>query len=258
MATAQLTKKELLYLTALMGSDNLWGFDDPFQGKSEAEVRADLLEMQNTLVRKSCLEVTVDEQFTVSPLFSNLIDSCMSSNRVLILSSSQLEAAQVQLRYFIGDDSIVRYQYRETATLEHISKDLMKSEIVGFFGDGTNDEDSCSLVTGVARLRRMGSLSKQRFLYELRNCGCEENLALLIADGLQGNSEFCSLLAYDRNGQQEILSGKIVTLSFAGGSLMVTHGGSDTESVCFTKVNRDRLFSELNKVLGGREEVDVV
>ncbi len=258
MALTQLTKKELLYLTALKGSDNLWGFDDPFQGKSEAEVRADLLELQDTLIRKSCLEVTVDGQFSVSPAFSNMIETCMSSSRVLILSSSQLEADQAQLRYFIGNGAIVRYQYRETATLEYISKCLLKSELIAFFGNEANDEDSCSLITGVARLRRMGSLSKQRFLYELRSCGCEESLALLIADGLQGNSEFCSLLAYDRSGQQEFLSGKIVTLSFAGGSLMVTPGDHAAESVCFTKLSQDRLLSELDKVLGEREDDDVV
>lgn len=258
MPTTKLTKKELLYLSALIGSDNMWGFDDPFQGKSEAEVRADLLEMQDTLVRKSCLDVAIDGQFTVSKLYSDLLRSCMDSSRVLVLSSSQLEAEHAQVRFFIGDNSVVRYQFRESAALEFITRELMITEIVGFFGNGTNDEDSCSLTTGVARLRRMGSLSKQRFLHELRSCGCEEGLALLIADGLQGNTDFCSLLAYDREGQQEKLTGKIVTLSFAGGSLMVTPGGSDPESVCFTKLNHDRLLYELNSVVGKREEVDIV
>lgn len=258
MAATNLTKKELLYLAALKGADNMWGFDDPFHGKSEADIRADLLEMQDALVRKSCLEVAVDGHFKVSVLFSSLIETCMRSTRVVVLSSSQFEAEEAQLRFFIKDESVVRYQFRETATLEHISMDLMKSEIESFFGNGANDEVTCSLVTGVARLKRMGSLSKQRFLYELKSCGCEESLALLIADGLQGNSEFSSLLAFDRDDQHEVLSGKIVTLSFSGGSLMATPGGEDTDCVCFTKLNHDRLMSALNKILGGREGVDIV
>lgn len=258
MAATHLTEKELLYLAALKGADNMWGFDDPFHNKGEADIKADLLEMQDSLVRKSCLEVNIDGRIKVSALFSDLIESCMRSNRVIILSSSQFEAEKAQLRFFLEDESVVRYQYRGSATLEYISVDLMKSEIESFFGNGADDEDTCSLVTGIARLKRMGSLSKQRFLYELRSCGCEESLALLIADGLQGNSDFCSLLAFDRNGRHEVLSGKIVTLSFAGGSLMVTPGNENIDCVCFTKLNHDRLMAALNKILGGREDVDIV
>lgn len=258
MLAAQLTKEELLYLAALKGADNMWGIEDPFRDKSDLEIRTALLEMQGALLQKACLEATLDGPFSVSKLYSDLIEECANSSRVYVLSSSQLEAEQAHLRFFVGDNAIVRYQFRETVTLEFVNKDLMKAEMLGLFGDEPGDGDTCSLVTGVARLRRMGSLSKRRFLQELKYCGCEESLALLIADGLQGNSDFCSLLAYERKENQERLIGKLVTLSFSGGSLMVTPENTNVDTVCFTKLNRNRLLSILDEILETGEEVDVV
>ena len=258
MATLHLSKKELLYMSALSGTDNIWGFDDPFKGESEVKVRAALLELQGVLLRKSCLEASIDGHFSIAQEYQKLLDTCMNSEHVYILSSSQIEEEQAQLRFFVNGNTIVRYQYNETATLAFTSRELMKAEIITFFGDAGSQEQPYSLVTSVARLRRMGSLSKQRFLQELRDSGCEEELALLIVDGLQGNSDFCSLLAYDRSGKQETLVGKLVALNFAGGSLMVTPGASRSDSVCFTRLNHEKLLSVLDEVLGEGEDVDIV
>ena len=257
MAAVQLTKKELLYLTALKGADNVWGVDDPFQGEKDADIRADVLEMQSELIRKTCLEASENGQFTVSSPLSELMDVCIGCERILVLNSSRLAADGTNLRFFIRGDSAVRFESREEATLEPISIDLLKSETKSYFGDGSDEKDPSSLVTSVARLRRMGSLSRKRFLMELKNCGCEDDLALIIADGLQGNPEFCSLLAFDRRKGLGELSGKVVTLNFSGGGLMVTPGG-DMNTVCFTRVNHERLMSALNAVFGIREEVDVL
>ena len=104
----------------------------------------------------------------------------------------------------------------------------------------------------------MGSLSRQRFLSELKICGCEDDLALLIADGLQGNADFCSVLAFDRSAGQEILTGKLVTLRFAGGSLIVTPGERDMDSVCFARLNHEKLLAAMDDLLGQRKEVELV
>ena len=259
MPKIQLTKEELLYLSALKGVDNLWGVEDPFRGMSEDIIKSELLELQDSLIRKSCLDAAVDGRFSVASHYSNLINACMQSTRVYILSSSQFEEEQTALRYFVSDDSIVRYQFREYASIEFVSRSLMNAEIADFFGENyNNQEDSCSLITGIARLKRMGSLSKQRFLQELKACGCEDSLAILISDGLQGNPDFRSLLAYERTENSEMLCGKLVTISFAGGSLMVTPEGKNIDSVCFTKLNRDRLLSALGVIIDGREEINII
>ena len=258
MAALQLSKEELLYLSVLTGTDNLWGFEDPFQEKSEAEIRADILELQNTLLRKGCLEAKIDGFFSVTAAYQSLLETSMKSERVYILCSSQLESEHAQLRFFVNGGTVIRYQYNEEALLSFSSKDLMKAEIVSFFGDVNSSEQPYSLVTGVSRLRRMGSLSKQHFLQELRSSGCEEELALLIADGLQGNSVFCSLLAYDRKDNQEVLAGKVVTLKFYGGSLMVTPDNKTTDSVRFTCLDHVKLLSVLNELLGKEKEVGII
>lgn len=258
MNSIQVNKEELLYLSALAGVDNLWGVDDPFAGKSETAFRAELLSLQEALVRKGCLDTSVSGEIRLAEDCRQILEICRSSMRVYILNSNQLEDEKAQLRFFEAGGKIVRYSFHESATLAFTGRELMRTELISFFGDADGEEQAYSLVTGIARLKRMGSLSRQRFLSELKICGCEDDLALLIADGLQGNADFCSVLAFDRSAGQEILTGKLVTLRFAGGSLIVTPGERDMDSVCFARLNHEKLLAAMDDLLGQRKEVELV
>ncbi len=250
--------EELLYLSAITGVDNIWGIKDPFAEQTEQEIVTAMLNLRNSLVRKGYLISNIDTQFAVEDDCMRLLRHCMESERVYVLDSSQTEEDSLILRYFVHDGIVVQYRFNGNASLAFSTDALMRAEISAFFGDSEEEENEVSLVTGVARIRRMGSLSRQRFLQELRNIGCEEELALLIADGLQGNADFCSLFSYDRNGDQDVLVDKLVTLRFAGGSLMVTPAVNRIDMVCFTRLSHNRLTEQLDMILGQMNEIEAV
>lgn len=252
------TPEELLYLSVIIGAENLWGVEDSFEGKEEEAIRGELPSIQSALVGKGLLEAHVDADFSLSENCRALLRHCKESDRILWFNSTVLESEGAVLRYFLKGDKVVRFYFREDALLHYSSQSLMRSELSDLFGDGGKAENTSSLVAGVARIRRMGSLSRQHFLLELKNCGCEDDLALLIADGLQGNSDFCSLLAYEQEKDGGKLTGKLVTLRFAGGSLLVTPGQGSVDSVCFTRLSREGLSRALDAILRSSEEVDAV
>lgn len=253
MDELRLTPAELLYLSALLGMGNMWGFADPFGAVDEDELSAQILRLQESLVEKGGLLTDEEEQLTPEENLKRQLALCRDSEKVYILSSDKLEKQGIQLRFFQTGERLVRYECREEAVLSFCDTGWLRREIRSFFGEGKGEDDPFFLMTAVSRLRRMGSLSRQHFLQELRNCGCEESLALLIADGLQGGAEFKSLLVYSRKGEQETMENKLVTLEFAGGSLMVTAERSGADCVCLTRLSSEKLSGELTAILG--EEV---
>lgn len=258
MSFSALTKEELLYLSALLGVDNIWSIEDSFNKQSELEIRAKLLTLQESLLQKGCLEITLNDEIKVPSSYESMILHCANSSCVYILNSTQMEDDCGYLRYFVDDGLIVKYQLNGLASFSYSNMELMRNEIISFFGDSDSSDSPYSLVTGISRLRRMGSLSKQRFLQELRDYGCEESLALLIVDGLQGKADFRTLLGYSRRNHIESLFGKIVTLNFHSGCLMVTNDTLKPNTVCFSSLNRERLIAKIDDVLSFTKEDEVV
>lgn len=250
--------EELLYLSALAGVDNIWGLEDPFAGVGEGELLLAMLRLQEALTARGLLTAEADGQLSMTPECRELLRHCMESERAYLLNSTLAEEEGQVLRFFVHGDRAVRFCFRGEAELAFTTPLLMKAELETFFGDAPEGENAASLVTGIARLRRMGSLSRRRFLEELRSIGCEEELALLIADGMQGDAAFCSLLAFDRSGEEERLADKLVALRFSGGSLMITPGDQGIDAVCFTRLSHSRLQEQLGRILGVESEAEAV
>ncbi len=255
----RLSDEELIYMSALIGADNLWGLADPFQNCADAEIPFELLRIQDQLIQIGVVKATPDGYLYPSEELLGILKHCMNSEKVYVFNSSMSTSDNVQLRFFEHSGVLIRYSFRNKAELSQINRELAFQEIRALFGDAEPiTETDLSLVTGVTRLRRMGSLSRQHFLFELKNCGCEDSLATLIVDGLQGKSEFCSLLAYERKGGSETLTGKLVTLRFASGNLIVTPEKGDINSVRFSRLRGDKLNSAIENIIGIYEEVSAV
>lgn len=257
MEELHLNRKELLYLSALMGMGNMWGFADPFGDMDDDEIKESILQLQNSLNRKGCLITDAQENLLPEESLQERLLLCKESEKVYLLSSDNLENRGMQLRFFARGDRMIRFECGEEAVLSYCDENWMRQEIRSFFGEGKGEEDPFFLKTAVTRLRRMGSLSRQHFLEELRKSGCEETLALLIADGLQGNADFKSLVVYRRDGQNETMENKLVTLEFAGGSLMVTADQSGIDYVRLTRLCPEKLRGELTAILGDSQEAVV-
>ncbi len=258
MPASLLSEKELAFLSALEGADNLWGMEDPFRDMNEEELRAECSALERSLRSRGC---AADSRggLRAAPPYAGWIDVCRKHRRLLIFNSKPMTEEQSRLRFFLADGAVVRYQYRGgAAALDYVGEDLMRSELTALFDTDAEEKDAPFFVTGVSRLRRMGSLSRKHFLLELRSGGCDDGLAVWIADGLRGGSDFRSLLAYERSERGDELIGKLVTVRCPEGWLMITAEGRNADSVCITKLCRTGMLSALDGIFGGGKEVDIV
>ena len=257
MPVTGITNRELLFLSALLGVDNIWGIEDPFRGADGEINREDLTALRNALVRNGCLRPMSDGAVRVGGDCAELIDACQKSNRVYLLDTSQYEREGAKLRFFVNGDAVVSFQYRRTASLARVRKEIMEAEIAEFFAGQVDRTLYETYSTDVVRLKRMGGLTGRHFLQELKTGGCGEQLAALIVEGLQNNSGFRSMLVCDRYGTREALVGKLIVLECNGNSLMV-HAAEDMSTVQFAVASQDGLSRVLRELLGERAEADVV
>lgn len=257
MPVTDITNRELLFLSALRGVDNIWGIEDPFR-ETDGEInREDLTALRDGLVRKGRLRLMPDGEVRVGSGCAELIDTCQKSNRVYLIDTSQSEREGAKLRFFVNGDAVVRFQYRGTASLTQVRKEIMEAELGELFAGQADRTLYETYSTDVVRLKRMGGLTGRHFLQELKTGGCGEQLAALIVEGLQNNSEFRSLLACDRYGTQEALVGKLIVLECNGSSLMV-HAEENMGTVQFAVASQDGLSRVLRELLGEKVEADVV
>lgn len=234
--------------------------EDPFRDMNEEELRAEYSALERSLRDRGC---AADSRggLRAAPPYADWIDACRNHRRILIFDSKPMTEEQSRLRFFLADGAVVRYQYRGgAAALDYVGEDLMRSELTALFDFDADAEekDAPFFVTGVSRLRRMGSLSRKHFLLELRSSGCDDELAVWIADGLRSGSDFRSLLAYERSERGDELVGKLVTVRCPESWLMITAEGRNADSVCITKLRRAGMLSALDGIFGGRKEVDIV
>lgn len=251
------TEKELLYLSALVGMDNCWGIEDPFSEYSKTEIMNTMRQLREDLLQKGCIHYNENDSLFLNENWKNLLTHCKDSKNIFVLESTKMEEAGTELRYFVDGETVIRYQLNDTAQFAYTTSSLMRTEILSFFGEARKNQSQASYDVSAATMRRMGSLSTQRFREELLDSHCEESLASLIMNGLQGNPEFQALLAYVREKGMELIKGRLVVLHPLEGSLLIT-SGKEYDSLSFRELNDTDLKEGLSQLLGQRNEVSVV
>lgn len=251
------TKKELLYLSALVGMDNCWGIEDPFSEYSKTEIVNMMKQIREDLLQKGCIQYDENGSLFLNENWKKQLTHCKDSKNIFVLDSTKMEEAGTELRYFVDGESVVRYQLNDTAQFAYTTSSLMWTEIQSFFGEARKNKSQDSFDVRAETMRRMGSLSTQRFREELLAAHCEEALASLIVNGMQGNPEFQALLSYTRENEMESIRGRLVVLQPAEGSLLIT-SGKDDDSLSFRELNDTDLKEGLSQLLGQRDGVPVV
>lgn len=251
-----LNEKELLYVSMLNNVDNIWGTSDPFKDMDEDSIRMDVLRMQMSLLQKGYAVSEEDDQFAIIPELSDLIYQCAQSKLIFIFSTDEMENSNHVLRYFASDNEIIRFVFKDEASFVKVSKDQMYHELVDGFGERDVAAPKDCLITSSSRLKRLGSLSRNRFIQELKDLGCEDELSTVIADGLQGNSSFRILLCFKMGDSvQGTPIDKVVSIHSPGGNLIAkSFCGSNPDTVCFMRMDRTQLQKDLQRIIDWIDE----
>ena len=250
LSSLTLSKKELIYASMITGIDNIWGIADPYSEMSEDVIRIDILRIQKSLIEKR-YAITEDEgPFT---LFDGVIDTlrlCAEARYMYEFSSEELERCNHVLRFFCCGDVVIRLDVKEDVTLSVVQLSEMKDELSTYFCSEDGDIWSGALTAGTTRLKRYGSVSRNRFICELKEKGCNDILSVIIANGLQGSSSFRVVVCYDISSPDtSIPVEKLVTIHFPGGDLIAkANDGSLSESITLCKLSQEQISAEIDRI----------
>lgn len=249
-ANLMLTEKELLYASMLLGIDNIWGVNDPYAEMAEEAIRMDILRIQKALLEKRYALSEEDGSFSLSGNVVETLQMCVHSKYLYEYSSDELERNNQILRYFVGENTIIRFGFNGISSLSTVSLSEMRSEITAHFSSETGDAWLDSLTAGTTRLKNLGSISRNHVIQELKEKGCDNSLSVMITNGLQGNASFRVLLCFDTS-VHEISSPieKLVTMHFPGGNLIAKSDPETvSDSVRLCKLSQEQLLYEIEKI----------
>ena len=265
MTKLELSPEELAYLSGLLNLRADWGIQPQFEQEDTAVLENQILRLQTELVSRSCLISQVDGYFTVEPQCRELLTGCVNCSQAYVLHSENADGLETRCYFFCDGSRLIRYyRYRDEQHLRgnnefsFYSTQLMDAEIRNCFDKKETADLDCSLITSVNVLRKIGSLTRNRFLNELNVLGCSADMAERIAEALQGKNSFSSLLKLDVQKDRYTVCGKLMVLHCSRGGLMVTNVEGDPESVCLTAADTAQIDRKLKELLGTAEEADVV
>lgn len=250
VSSLTLSTKELIYVSMLSGIGNIWGIADPYVEMPEDVIRIDILRIQKSLIEKRYAITDEDGSFSLFDGVTQLLRICNKSKYMYQFSSNELEQNNYMLRYYVSDDMIIRLEVKEKTTLSFIQLPDMEDELSMCFCSGEGDIWSGTLNADTSRLKQYGSISRNRFVQELKEKGCNDSLSVIIANGLQGTSSFRTLVCYDTSSMDaNIPVEQIVTMHFPGGNLIARPDHvSMSESITLCKLSKGQLLEEIHRI----------
>lgn len=254
MKDIELNTKELLYLSVLAGIENIWGVPDAFHNMCEEDLRMEVIYIQQSLRSKRYSKSVFDNGFAAKDELITILVDCAKSERVYLLGASSLEASNRAIHYYVSHGVLIRYERQEDDQFFSLTTaDAFSQEIAAVFSatkESTVQFDAVPLLFSAQKMRRLGSLSRRRFLEELSAIGCNDRLSTLIVDGLQGDANYCSLVELRNDNGRSVVADKLVTLCFGSGSLLITPDQPiEKDVIRFSVLNSLALHDSIQRIL---------
>lgn len=217
MENLVLDSKEIMYLCALLGANEVYGIDDGFAFVSKDKLSQAVSETADSLMRKGYLEMDFDGNNTVQSDTSDIIKIIAHSQNHLILHSICGGLRKNPCIFYRSGDGIVKSEFKNnTFEVAKITAEGMKLEICSRFSESSpqNSNESYRVHGDVfENARELTVVGKSE---EAAKLLCENGIgsrsAELIVKGYKQKSDFVSAVVSCTVKRQESTDG-MVTLS---------------------------------------------
>ncbi len=217
MGNLVLDSKEIMYLCALLGANEVYGIDDGFASVSKDKLAQTVSETADSLMQKGCLEIDFDGNNIVQSDTSDIIKIIAHSQSHLILHSVCGGLQENPCIFYRNGDGIVKSEFKNnTFEIAKITAERMKLEIYTRFSESLpqNSNDSYRVHGDVfENARKFAVVGKSE---EATKLLCENGIdgqsAELIVKGYTQKSDFVSIVVSCTVRGKESTDG-MVTLS---------------------------------------------
>ena len=255
METLCLTSKEILYIASIGEADEFIGIPDGFYGMDEAEIATEISKIRSSLMDKSCAEMDFDGNFTIKNEIVKLINECANFNRYIAFEKVSQEKSKT-IRFYFGENSVYFVKNEEdNFTIDIISKSAIKKELLGFIEWKSNNElSNDTVILETALLNKVKSMNEfDNPENELKMMGCDNLKAKIICSGLNGSSEYYSLVNIDHTKENNQFH-SLMFINAEEGAVELLPVESETESVEAVSVKLTAITNKIEEIIGDLEQ----
>lgn len=257
-----LYQKELVFLAALTGADELYGIDDNSFQMDENEIAEEWEKAREQLETKKYIEVDFDNSITVDNDLFELIVACC--NPKVFIRNVRIEEDSIHMRnIYITENIAVELDQDRLSKNKWILTPLVSIEKVAanlvecFVTEKTYEGDGTSIDINISEFEKINEFLQKEEISEavdlLKNLDCNEEDSEDFIGSLRDKS-FCSsllIMLIDYDGMSDVIS-----YSYYGGlkhlwrvdvSNLGREDGQDKVSLC--KVGSGTALKEIEKMI---------
>lgn len=212
-----LNSREIMYLCAVLGANEVYGIADGFVSVPQNKLMQAVNETIDSLAAKGCLEMDFDGNNTIEPNTANTMKIIAQSQSHLILHSMRAGLQSNPCIFYSSGGEIVKSEFKnDTFEISRVTAEEMKSEINSRFSASLSESGNlgCRLQSSVfenARELAVGSKCEEAAKLLCEN-GIGSRSAELIVKGYMQKSDFVSAVVSCTLKGKESTDG-MVTLS---------------------------------------------
>ncbi len=220
----ELTADEILYLSAELGMDRVYGVPDGLSLLSRQALQMRVLEIEDSLSRKGYQQSDFDGNRQTDSRLLQMLETCGDQDGLICFESCLADSVQTGRIYFIRGERICKMTpVKDRYHFVPVSREEMKTEILRELVWKETEETAEHSFTILRRdlekaARLAGRSAQERAKEVLLEAGADIPMAEIILDGMAGRADFYSLFFLDSwaegtPGQSvQFLQGKILAV----------------------------------------------
>ena len=260
MSEFQLNSRELLFLAALTGAEQLYGIPDGFFGMDDSETAREIYNLRDRLEKKGLANTDFNGNFIPDAGLISLIESCSGCERFISFEKTGKKTEPVRMMFYLNGQTAVKIeQVFEDFSLGSVEQSDIKRMILEKIDRKDSEQKSSMESVSISNdaLNRIKGFAYDGFNgkagklaeKELQNLGCSKSLSALIYSGLAGESAYLSVTAVDFEREDDGVFG-IMALNSKDGSLelLPVYVGQD-DGVRFSGISQSVFEAKINGAL---------
>lgn len=216
-----LSSCEILHIVGLLGKDEFFGIDDGYVNMDASEIKKRIIEVENNLLDKGYADLDFNGTFYVSDKISEMLLLCTECKKMLNTEISTVNKRKINKSAYSDNERIVLLSRIDDSkySLEYSTSEDLKQSIVENMNWAEEKSKTAARFLFTHKLlndaKNTTAIDAEEHFK--RECG-DVNTAKVIANGLNGNSNYYSFTLFDFESEN-ISINNLMILNSADGSL---------------------------------------
>ena len=249
---------EILHIIGSLGKDDFFGIDDGYKNMNDIEINCAIADAESSLIEKGYAELDFNGNFSVAKEVSDVLLICADCEKMLDIEISGVNKSKIKKNVYSKEHNLVEFETvgNSIYKITHCAVDDIKATI---FNNLNWIREKSAIPGRFFFTKKVLTDAKQTLGF-----GTEENLvkeckntdiAKVISDGLNGNSNYYSFTLFDFEKETVEINSLMILNSADGTVEMKPDKNNEESSYLFKPIDYDtvkkRIEDTLTKLEGG-------